>query len=99
MSPFQNRAEGPDNDAIRQLRDELRNLGRKIEASIDASDRLTRMLVAIALLQLLIAVFQIVIPLMLDSTHQWVGVVVELVFLGFIFWALKPFDTTTKNKN
>lgn len=78
----------PDNDALRQLRDELKDLNKNLKKSTKVSDRFTRVLILVALLQLVIGFFQFVSSL-LNLANGWAVLGIEIVVAGTLFIAIK----------
>jgi TRAP-type uncharacterized transport system fused permease subunit len=81
-------APGTDNKALHELRDELKDLNLTLKKTSKASEQLTSVLVVVAVLQIVIALFQLVTPFFTnaDPREMWKGVVVEvLLLLAFIF--------------
>ncbi len=77
--------ESPDNKAIRELRDELKDLNRNLKESIKTNDRFTRILLLVAILQLGIGLIQVVSSLFGPIT-PWVALGVEIVLgIGLLF--------------
>lgn len=80
--------ESPDNKAIRELRDEVKDLNRTIKKSIKVSERLTNILILVAVLQLTIAFFQFIASL-IGPVEYWVAILVELTVAGMVLYILK----------
>lgn len=85
--------ESPDNKAIRELRDELKDLNKNLKESIRTNDRFTRILLLVAILQLGVGLFQFVSSL-LGPITPWIALGVEVV-LGIVL--LLTFKSVTKS--
>lgn len=70
--------ESPDNKALRELRDELKNLNKTINESIKASDRISRVLVWVGVLQFVVGLFQFATSLF-GPQKGLVALIVEII--------------------
>lgn len=77
-----------DNKAIRDLRDELKDLNKTIKQSIKASEIFTIILLTVGLLQLVIGIFQFAAT-PLTPRNMWIGLILEIIVLTMGYFLVK----------
>jgi Kef-type K+ transport system membrane component KefB len=74
-----------------ELRNELKDLNKTIKESNIKTEKFTTILIVVALLQLIIAIFQLLIPFFIDPKYAWIGLVVELLLVATVLLVFKSF--------
>ena len=97
-------ANSPDNQAIRELRDELKDLNRSLKASSKIGERLTAAMFVLAMIQVLVAVFQLILSFAYSDNLQpkVLGVAMVLAtvaILSYFFRMIFPKKTGTEIEN
>jgi len=91
--PFHNHSTSTDNQAVHELRDDLKDLNRTLKRTNKTGALLTLILIILAVVQVIIAFFQLIVPYFTTNPIEaWKGVAVEIVILGIIVWLLKDFN-------
>lgn len=80
--------ESPDNNALRELRDEVKDLNRTIkQANID-TERYTRVLVFLGIVQFMVAYWQLFISTY-EIKDKAISGFIAIGFIGILFWTVK----------
>lgn len=88
MPPVVYTPESPDNKAIRELRDEVKDLNQTIKKSNKLNKVFTILLIIVAVLQLMVMVFQYVVSVY-GPTKSWMGLIFELMILAALYVCAK----------
>ncbi len=100
MSPFSNQQESPDNQAIRELRDETKDLNKTLKKAIRSTDRFSWAFMILAFVQIAIGLFQYIQDSLNSNPNKWMGLLWVLVLVGVIFGIIKSgFKEDVKSKN
>ena len=87
---------GTDNEAIRELRDQLKDLNGTFKKTNEVNGRFTFILIVVAFLQLLVGIFQFAAAS--DPKKPWLGVILEIVILIFAYYFIIKFEFKKKEK-
>ena len=89
--------ESPDNKAIRELRDELKDLNKNLKESNRETSKFSGVLAVLTLIQIAIALWQFVFQAQ-TSENKWLGLFFIIVLSASIFWILKKFGVLDNKK-
>lgn len=78
----------PDNTAIRELRDELKDLNQTIKKANRISERFMVLLIIIAFIQLIVSAFQFIVA---ANLRVWWGLILEGIIIIAIIWGTISF--------
>lgn len=89
MTPFSNIQETTDNESLRELRDEVKDLNKTFKKAIKSSDRLSWVLFVLTFVQIVIGLFQYLQYSMNAYQNKWAGLFWVLLLLAVIFVLIK----------
>jgi len=90
MGLMQRFPESPDNDSIRELRDELKDLNQTFKKTADASDRVSLVIIAFTFVQIVIALFQFFLNVKTIEGFR-IGTIIFVILLLYIVFIIKFF--------
>jgi hypothetical protein len=88
-------AHSPDNEAIRELRDEVKKLNKSTEISNSVTTNLTMKLVDLTVLLFLVGLAQVLISIVSISASWKEGVLLSTIFLYLMYFLIR---SMSKNK-
>lgn len=83
---------------IYELKDDLKDLSQTIQKANKVNEKFTRVLIAVAILQFIIAFLQLVIPYLIDPERVWVALALEVVVVIVMVVIFKDPKLLKKNK-
>lgn len=81
----------PDNEAIRELRDTVIELNKTVEVEIKATRRLSGAFMALAFVQVILAIAQFATEI-IDAKYQWIKIVVFLTAMVMMILIIRNLD-------
>jgi heme A synthase len=82
--------ESPDNNAIRELRNELKDLNKSLKESSRETKRISVALAILALVQMAVAILQFYFDVQ-TSNDRFLGSFLIVLLAVFVFWIFKSF--------
>ncbi|OGM91504.1 hypothetical protein A2755_00130 [Candidatus Wolfebacteria bacterium RIFCSPHIGHO2_01_FULL_48_22] len=91
MAPVHYVPESPDNQAVRDLRDEVKKLNETTKKANARTERFSLILVLVALLQFLVAWFQLIASVG-EMKNQWLGIAILVGAGTLLVWTVRSVE-------
>ena len=88
-----------DNQAIRELRDELKDLNVNLKRSSETTNRFSLVVLVFAMIQAILGIFQFLVSTQFSSMNKWVSFAIFLIPMGMILWVLIVFHPIIMGKS
>lgn len=88
--PMKNIQESPDNKAVRELLDEIKDLNKTFKKTSKTNEIFSIVLIVFAVVQIITAIFQYTFSIF-GSKNNWEGLIFTLPIIIIMFFAIKFF--------
>jgi len=71
---------------------EVSDLNKTFKSASKSNDRLSKILMTFALIQVIIGMYQFIISIQTSNINPWLGVFWAVLFVGTVYWIVRKFD-------